>query len=85
MKVKELGNLGPLESRIQRCLVRLMLFGVPGCTGFYYRNKSSLEELCCEFDELELKDILDMYSEGEIMKTRGFGAKSMKRLKELAY
>ena len=85
MKFKELKTMGSQESRIYRSLWNLIVFGSPlnKAEGFYGKF-GTMDKLSDEIAELELKDILDMYSEKEIMNARGFGAKSMVRLKELA-
>lgn len=85
MKFKELKTMGSQESRIYRSLWNLMMFGSPfnKAKGFYSKF-GTMDKLSDEIAELDIKDIFDMYSEKEIMNARGFGAKSMARLKELA-
>lgn len=84
MKLRDLRTMGSLESRMYRSLFNLVELGVPGkWNGFGWNDKGSYKDLCCEIADLELQDILDLYSEKEIMRSRGFGAKCMARLKEL--
>lgn len=84
MKLGELKDMGSQERRIYNALNRLIMFGCPmnRLNGFYEKF-GSMSNLSSEIAELEIKDVFDMYSEKEIMNTRGFGAKSMQKLKEL--
>lgn len=84
MKVKELETMGPLEHRIAHGIYWLIMFGCPGQKNGFYEKFGSMKELSEEIANLEISDILDMYTEKEIMSVRNFGKKSMERLMELA-
>lgn len=84
MKLGDLRTMGSLEKRIYNGLSKLVMFGYPGNfdKGFY-SGFGSLTKVGNEIKDLEIKDIFDMYSEKEIMRSPNFGAKCMERLKEL--
>lgn len=80
MKLNELKTMGSTEAKIYRALYKLVMFGCPGKKNGFYHKFGSMKELGVETDDLEISDILDMYTEDEIMTVRGFGKKSMERL-----
>lgn len=85
MKLKELKNMGRLESRIYYHIHGMIKFGYPDHHNrFCFRDRELLKDLSDQIDEMEIKDILETYSEERILKLYGFGPKCMTRLKELA-
>lgn len=84
MKLEDLRSMGSLERRMYNALFKLIMFGYPGHfdKGFY-SGFGTMNEIGNEIKDLRIKDIFDMYSEKEIMRSPNFGAKCMERLKEL--
>lgn len=83
MKLKELEIMDSQDRRIYNALIKFILFGCDVRVNGFYTKFGSMAKLSDEIKELEIKDILDMYSKEELMNARGIGIKSIERLKEL--
>lgn len=72
MLIKDLKGKKGYEGRVYRCVIRRLRMD--------FGYKMSNEEIL----ELSLKDVLDMYTDGELAKARLMGPKTLEALKELA-